>query len=78
MQHKLRTTRAERAAPRRGRCESSPKSFVEDVEFTPKTPAAPTTSFWRRFARRPSRPAATVLNIPDTTGCCLPQVWGQD
>ena len=52
------------------------KSFVEDVEFYAEDAGRTDNVFLARVCEAAIRAGATVLNIPDTTGYCLPEEYG--
>lgn len=52
------------------------KSFVEDVEFYAEDAGRTENEFLARVCEAVIKAGATVLNIPDTTGYCLPEEYG--
>src|SRR5690606_16827878 len=52
------------------------KSFVEDVEFYAEDAGRTDNEFLARVCEMAIKGGATVLNIPDTTGYCLPAAYG--
>jgi len=52
------------------------KSFVEDVEFYAEDAGRTDNEFLARVIEAVIKAGATVLNIPDTTGYCLPEEYG--
>jgi len=52
------------------------KSFVEDVEFYAEDAGRTENEFLARVCEAVVAAGATVLNIPDTTGYCLPEEYG--
>lgn len=52
------------------------KSFVEDVEFYAEDAGRTDNEYLARVCEAAIRAGATVLNIPDTTGYCLPHEYG--
>ncbi|MBK8652983.1 MAG: 2-isopropylmalate synthase [Haliscomenobacter sp.] len=52
------------------------KSFVEDVEFYAEDAGRTDNEFLARVIEAVLKAGATVLNIPDTTGYCLPEEYG--
>jgi len=52
------------------------KTFVEDVEFYAEDAGKTDNEFLARVCEQAVRAGATVLNIPDTTGYCLPSEYG--
>lgn len=53
------------------------KSFVEDVEFYAEDAGRTDNDFLARVCEEAIKAGATVLNIPDTTGYCLPEEYGE-
>jgi len=52
------------------------KSFVKDVEFYAEDAGRTDNEFLARVCEAVIKAGATVLNIPDTTGYCLPEEYG--
>ncbi|PJB12415.1 MAG: 2-isopropylmalate synthase [Flavobacteriales bacterium CG_4_9_14_3_um_filter_40_17] len=52
------------------------KTFVEDVEFYAEDAGRTDNEFLARVCEAVIKAGATVLNIPDTTGYCLPSEYG--
>ena len=52
------------------------KTFVEDVEFYAEDAGRTDNEFLARVCEAVVAAGATVLNIPDTTGYCLPEEYG--
>lgn len=52
------------------------KTFVEDVEFYAEDAGRTDNEFLARICEAAIKAGATVLNIPDTTGYCLPEEYG--
>jgi 2-isopropylmalate synthase len=52
------------------------KSFVEDVEFYAEDAGRTDNEFLASVCEAVIKAGATVLNIPDTTGYCLPDEYG--
>ncbi|WP_188050943.1 2-isopropylmalate synthase [Flavobacterium sp. GP15] len=73
--HKLQTTRADIIA-RAKFAVSHAKSYVEDVEFYAEDAGRTANDFLARVCEEAIKSGATVLNIPDTTGYCLPEEYG--
>ena len=73
--HKLNTTR-EDIIERAKYAVSYAKSFVEDVEFYAEDAGRTENDFLARVCEEVIKSGATVLNIPDTTGYCLPEEYG--
>ena len=55
---------------------SCAKSFVEDVEFYAEDAGRTDNEYLARVCEAVIKSGATVLNIPDTTGYCLPEEYG--
>lgn len=73
--HKFKSNKdaiIERAA----RAVSYAKSFVEDVEFYAEDAGRTDNEYLARVCEAVIKAGATVLNIPDTTGYCLPHEYG--
>jgi 2-isopropylmalate synthase len=58
------------------RAVSYAKSFVEDVEFYAEDAGRTDNEYLARVCEAVIKAGATVLNIPDTTGYCLPHEYG--
>ncbi|WP_100614285.1 2-isopropylmalate synthase [Confluentibacter citreus] len=58
------------------RAVSYAKSFVEDVEFYAEDAGRTDNDYLARVCEAVIKAGATVLNIPDTTGYCLPSEYG--
>lgn len=52
------------------------KTFVEDVEFYAEDAGRTDNEYLARVCEAVIKAGATVLNIPDTTGYCLPHEYG--
>src|SRR5210317_192809 len=52
------------------------KSFVEDIEFYAEDAGRTDNEFLAKVCEEVIKSGATVLNIPDTTGYCLPEEYG--
>jgi 2-isopropylmalate synthase len=52
------------------------KSFVEDIEFYAEDAGRTDNEYLARVCEAVIKAGATVLNIPDTTGYCLPEEYG--
>lgn len=72
---KLRTTKEKVLESTKG-CVSYAKSFVEDVEFYAEDAGRTENEFLAKVIQTAVDAGATVLNIPDTTGYCLPAEYG--
>jgi len=53
------------------------KSFVSDVEFYAEDAGRTDNEFLAKVCEKMIEAGATVLNIPDTTGYCLPEEYGE-
>jgi 2-isopropylmalate synthase len=73
--HKLNTTREDIIA-RAKYAVSHAKSYVEDVEFYAEDAGRTENAFLAKVCEEVIKSGATVLNIPDTTGYCLPEEYG--
>ncbi len=74
--HKLNTTREDIIA-RAKYAVSYAKSYVEDVEFYAEDAGRTDNDFLARVCEEVIKSGATVINIPDTTGYCLPHEYGE-
>lgn len=72
---KFNSTR-EKVIERAIKAVSYSKSFVEDVEFYAEDAGRTDNEFLARVCEEVIKAGATVLNIPDTTGYCLPEEYG--
>ena len=52
------------------------KTFVDDIEFYAEDAGRTDNEFLARVCEAVVKAGATVLNIPDTTGYCLPEEYG--
>ena len=52
------------------------KSYVDDVEFYAEDAGRTDNDFLAKICEEVIKAGATVLNIPDTTGYCLPEDYG--
>lgn len=75
IQHKLRSTR-EGILERAVGCVKYAKKFVEDVEFYAEDAGRTDNEYLARVIEAVIKAGATVVNIPDTTGYCLPDMYG--
>ncbi|WP_417940999.1 2-isopropylmalate synthase [Flavobacterium sp. RS13.1] len=73
--HKLNTT-PEDIIARAKAAVSHAKSYVEDVEFYAEDAGRTDNAFLAKVCEEVIKSGATVLNIPDTTGYCLPEEYG--
>ncbi len=72
---KLRTT-PEKVIERATAAVKYAKTFVEDVEFYAEDAGRTENAFLAKVIQAVVDAGATVLNIPDTTGYCLPEEYG--
>ena len=75
IQHKFKSNR-EDIIKRAFNAVSYAKSFVEDVEFYAEDAGRTDNDYLARVCEVAIKAGATVLNIPDTTGYCLPHEYG--
>lgn len=73
--HKFNSTR-EKVLERAFEAVKHAKSYVEDVEFYAEDAGRTDNEFLARVCEAVIEAGATVLNIPDTTGYCLPEQYG--
>jgi 2-isopropylmalate synthase len=73
--HKFRATR-DQVIERAEKAVAYAKRYVEDVEFYAEDAGRTDNEFLARVCERVIASGATVLNIPDTTGYCLPEDYG--
>ncbi len=75
IQHKFHSTREE-ILQRGVDAVKYAKKFVEDVEFYAEDAGRADLEFLARMIEAVIAAGATVVNIPDTTGYCLPEEYG--
>ena len=75
IKHKFNTT-PEKIIERGVAAVKYAKSFVEDVEFYAEDAGRTDNEYLARVCEAMINAGATVLNIPDTTGYCLPEEYG--
>ena len=75
IKYKFNSTR-EKVIERAIKAVSYSKSFVEDVEFYAEDAGRTDNVFLAKVCEAVIKAGATVLNIPDTTGYCLPDEYG--
>lgn len=75
IKYKLNTT-PEKIIERAVAAVKHAKQFVEDVEFYAEDAGRTDNEFLARVIEAVVAAGATVLNIPDTTGYCLPEEYG--
>lgn len=76
VKYKLNTTRAD-VLSRAVAAVKYAKTFVEDVEFYAEDAGRTDNDFLAQVCEAAIKAGATVLNIPDTTGYCLPHEYGE-
>ncbi|MBK21672.1 MAG: 2-isopropylmalate synthase, partial [Flavobacteriales bacterium] len=74
-EHKLRMS-AEKVIERASFAVAHAKKYVEDVEFYAEDAGRTENEYLARVCEAAIKSGATVLNIPDTTGYCLPDQYG--
>ena len=75
IKHKFNATK-EQIIERAVAAVSHAKKYVEDVEFYAEDAGRTDNAFLAQVCEAVIRAGATVLNIPDTTGYCLPEEYG--
>ena len=75
IKHKFKST-PEKIIERAKEAVSYAKSFVDDVEFYAEDAGRTDNKFLAQICEEVIKSGATVLNIPDTTGYCLPEEYG--
>ena len=75
IKHKFKATREE-IIERAVEAVAYAKSFVDDVEFYAEDAGRTDNEFLAQVCSEAIKAGATVLNIPDTTGYCLPEEYG--
>lgn len=75
VQYKLRTTQ-EKIIERAVAAVKHAKKFVEDVEFYAEDAGRTENEYLAKVIEAVIKAGATVVNIPDTTGYCLPGEYG--
>ena len=75
IKHKFKSTQ-DAIIERAVKAVSYAKSFVEDVEFYAEDAGRTDNEYLARVCEAVIKAGATVLNIPDTTGYCLPSEYG--
>ena len=73
--HKLMSTEAEVLERAVGAVKYA-KKYVEDVEFYAEDAGRSDNEYLARVVEAVIAVGATVINIPDTTGYCLPEMYG--
>lgn len=75
IKHKFNSSR-EQIIERAVEAVSFAKKFVDDVEFYAEDAGRTDNAFLAEVCSEVIKAGATVLNIPDTTGYCLPEEYG--
>ncbi|MCP4124442.1 MAG: 2-isopropylmalate synthase [Bacteroidetes bacterium] len=75
IEHKFKTT-PEKILERAIACVKHAKKYVEDVEFYAEDAGRTDNVYLARVIEAVIAAGATVVNIPDTTGYCLPEEYG--
>ncbi|MCB0374440.1 MAG: 2-isopropylmalate synthase [Sinomicrobium sp.] len=75
IRHKFKATRQE-VLERAVEAVAYAKTFVDDVEFYAEDAGRTDNEFLAQVCTEVIKAGATVLNIPDTTGYCLPEEYG--
>lgn len=75
IKYKFNTTQDE-IVERAKACVKYAKRFVEDVEFYAEDAGRTDNAYLARVVQAVVNAGATVINIPDTTGYCLPTEYG--
>ncbi|MGV6845883.1 MAG: 2-isopropylmalate synthase [Lutibacter sp.] len=75
IEHKFRSTE-EKIIYRAVEAVKEAKKFVDDVEFYAEDAGRTDNAFLAKVCEEVIKAGATVLNIPDTTGYCLPNQYG--
>ena len=76
IRHKFNSNREE-ILERAIACVKYAKSFVEDVQFYAEDAGRTDNEYLARVVEAVIKAGATVVNIPDTTGYCLPWEFGE-
>jgi 2-isopropylmalate synthase len=76
MQHKLRMT-PDQVLERAVQMVKRARQYTDDVEFSPEDAVRSEMDFLCRVCEAAIAAGATTINIPDTVGYSLPQVWGE-
>ena len=76
IRHKFNSTQEE-ILERAVACTKYAKRYVEDVEFYCEDAGRTDNEYLARVVEAVIKAGATVVNIPDTTGYCLPQEYGE-
>ena len=76
IKHKFNSTK-EKILERATSAVSYAKNKVEDIEFYAEDAGRTKNDFLAKVCEEVIKAGATVLNIPDTTGYCLPEEYGE-
>lgn len=76
IQHKFRTSR-ENILERAGKAAKYARNLIDDVEFFCEDAGRADIQFLAQLVETVIANGATVVNIPDTTGYCLPDEYGK-
>ena len=76
IKHKFNTTR-EDILDRAAKATAYARNFVDDVEFFAEDAGRADIAFLAKLVETVIAAGATVVNIPDTTGYCLPHQYGE-
>ncbi|WP_298246593.1 2-isopropylmalate synthase [uncultured Christiangramia sp.] len=76
IKYKFKSSRPE-IIERAGEAVAYAKSFVDDVEFYAEDAGRTENKFLAKVCTEAVKSGATVINIPDTTGYCLPEEYGR-
>ena len=76
IKHKFNSTR-EKIIEKGFQAVKYAKKFVEDVEFFAEDAGRTDNDFLAKVCEKMIEAGATVINIPDTTGYCLPHQYGE-
>lgn len=76
IKYKFNSTREE-ILERAAACVSYAKKFVDDVQFYAEDAGRTDNEYLARVIEKVIKAGATVINIPDTTGYCLPWEFGE-
>jgi 2-isopropylmalate synthase len=75
LEHKLKISRAE-ALEQAGAAVRLGRTYVDDVEFSPEDATRSDPDFLCRMVAVAIDAGATVINLPDTVGYCVPNEYG--
>ncbi len=75
LEHKLKISR-EKALEQTDACVRLARSHVDDVEFSPEDATRSDPDFLCRMVAVAIDAGATVINLPDTVGYCIPSEYG--